>query len=441
MKRSFTQVIKNAKQLICTVILTTIFLTIHGVTIEASNVIKMKTLRSPEEQIKLVINGSGEYKVEGAKPATIGNGEAILTLTSQNVNITGDITKFDCSDNDLNSLDVSGCITLTELLCYENSLTELLLDKNSNLVNLSCDYNSIESLDLSHNPLLKDLLCPYNRIKHLDLRNNKQLTSLYCLSNQIEDIQLADENAIEEILCSGNELRSLNLQGCKNLQLLECYYNNIESLNLATNSKLTKLSAKNNLLKTLDLSNNVKLTVLSCANNKLTSISLPENSTLLSVTCFNNQLKGDAMKNLMNSLPDINGKSITGEGGGEIMIVNTSVEDKNVCYKSDVKIATDKGWKVMDFNGDYTERQAYVGEDDPVSGVNGVKQEPLRVSIRNGKVAIIGSFKCAQLYNANGQLLLTTTDHELDTGCLTPSAYILQIDGNNQMKSMKFLIK
>ena len=155
MKRSFTQVIKNAKQLICTVILTTIFLTIHGVTIEASNVIKMKTLRSPKEQIKLVINGSGEYKVEGAKPATIGNGEAILTLTSQNVNIIGDITKFDCSDNDLNSLDVSGCITLTELLCYENSLTELLLDKNNNLVNLSCDYNSIESLDLSHNPLLE----------------------------------------------------------------------------------------------------------------------------------------------------------------------------------------------------------------------------------------------------------------------------------------------
>ena len=95
----------------------------------------------------------------------------------------------------------------------------------------------------------------------------------------------------------------------------------------------------------------------------------------------------------------------------------------------------------MDFNGNYTERQAYVGEDDPASGVNSVKQEPIRVSIRNGKIAIIGSFKCAQLYNAKGQRLLTTTDHELDTGCLASGAYILQIDGNNQMKSMKLLIK
>ncbi|WP_238305813.1 T9SS type A sorting domain-containing protein [Hoylesella marshii] len=29
----------------------------------------------------------------------------------------------------------------------------------------------------------------------------------------------------------------------------------------------------------------------------------------------------------------------------------------------------------------------------------------------------------------------------MDTGCLASGAYILQIEGNNQMKSMKFLIK
>ena len=129
-------------------------------TVHATSVIKMKTMRQPNGEITILVRGNGPFQVEGATPATIGSGEVTLKLTSQNVSLSGDINYLNCSENDLETLDVTGCQSLTELECYENSLTKLPLDKNEKLINLTCDYNPIDTLDLSHNPHLQNLLCP-----------------------------------------------------------------------------------------------------------------------------------------------------------------------------------------------------------------------------------------------------------------------------------------
>lgn len=408
-------------------------------TVHATSVIKMKTMRQPNGEITILVRGNGPFQVEGARPATIGSGEVTLKLTSQNVSLSGDINYLNCSENDLETLDVTGCQSLTELECYENSLTKLPLDKNEKLINLTCDYNPIDTLDLTHNPHLQNLLCPNNSLKYLNLENNKELKALYCFSNQLVEIKLPNDNNLEEILCSSNEIHSLDLQGCKNLQLLECYYNYIETLNLANCKQLTKLSANGNSLKELDLSSNPKLVELSCAGNELSSITLPQNAALLAITCFNNKIQGEAMKNLMNSLPDIKGKNIVGDGGGEIIIVNTPNQEDNRCYKSDVAIATAKGWKVMDFNGNYTERKAYVGENDP-SGVYSISSlQGIAVKVLDRTIAIDGDFDKATLYNVNGQQLISTQAHEINAA--SAGVYVLCIEKKGNSHTCKVLVK
>ena len=74
----------------------------------AEGVITMTTTKTVGEEIKLVIWASGNVTIEGVKEPS-SNGFTAYTLTSQIVTVRGDVTKLDCSYNQLTSLDVSGC--------------------------------------------------------------------------------------------------------------------------------------------------------------------------------------------------------------------------------------------------------------------------------------------------------------------------------------------
>ncbi len=333
-----------------------------------AGVVKMSTKRAINEQITVSLSGnSTTYQVEGATPATIGNGEHTLNLTANQVKISGDITSFSCSGNDLDMLDVSGCPAITELQCYENAIKELSLNKNVNLVDLLCDNNQIETLDLSKNTQLENIICVNNSIKQLDLRNHSKLKALYCFNNQLTSVQLPPENVLEEVLCSSNKLTSLELGNCPKLQLLECYHNNIESLELCNATQLQTLLAGNNRLKQLDITANAHLITLSCANNQLEEIKTTPNCPLLAVTCFNNKMQGTSMGKFMDNLCNIKEATITVDDGGELIAVNMTQEEGNVCYKSDILKLKAKGWKVTDFNGNYMERKEYEGTDTPTA--------------------------------------------------------------------------
>lgn len=334
----------------------------------SAGVIKLHTQRAVQRQITITVSGSSDsYQVTGATLSVITAGEHTLTLTSQEVTITGDITFLNCSDSELDKLDVSDCTTLTELLCHENALQELSLEKCVNLVSLSCDYNQLQTLDLTHNVHLTDLLCTNNALKELDLRLLTKLKALYCFNNQMTSIALPAENSLEEILCSANELSTLDLGKAPHLKLLECYHNNLTELDLSQAPRLKKLSVKNNQLRRLDLSANGELAELLCANNLLEEIKTTAHSPLLAITCYNNKMSGTAMSQLMSNLRNIKGQAISVDDGGELIAVNSDIDEGNVCYKSDVQRLKEKGWKVIDYNGSYMDRKEYEGVDDPAT--------------------------------------------------------------------------
>ena len=145
-----------------------------------------------------------------------------------------------------------------------------------------------------------------------------------------------------------NQLTSLDIN-CETLTLLSCSGNPLTSLDLSHARALTTLLCYENKLTQLDLSSCTKLTGLGVGDNLLTHLDVSHNSELQFLECFGNQIKGEAMTELVNGLPNRMGK----EPGMFKVIGQDAKTDGNICLKSDVAIAKGKNWSVQSFSGDY----------------------------------------------------------------------------------------
>ena len=99
----------------------------------------------------------------------------------------------------------------------------------------------------------------------------------------------------------------------------------------------------------------IALTELDCSSFQLTSLDVSKNTKLTSLTCHSNQIKGEAMDALVASLPAVN--------YGFFSVIDTKDENEgNICTKTQVVVAKEKGWKVNDYNGGFL--QEYEGSDE-----------------------------------------------------------------------------
>ena len=210
------------------------------------------------------------------------------------------LTKLDCGNNSLQSLDVSKNKALTYLFCSSNSLKSLDVTKNTALETLYCQSISIESLDVSKNKALKELHCDKNSLTSLDLSKNTALTKLFCKDNKLKQngLDVSKNTALDRLDCSGNGLKSLDLSKNTALTSLDCSHNSLESLDVSKNTALTYLDCGENGLKSLDVSKNTALKSLNCSYNSLESLDVSKNTALESLKCSGNSLKSlDLSKN------------------------------------------------------------------------------------------------------------------------------------------------
>lgn len=107
------------------------------------------------------------------------------------------LTSLYCRDNQLTSLDLSGCSALTYLDCENSQLTSLDLSGCSALIYLDCDSNQLTSLNLS---------------------GCSALVTLYCSNNQLTSLNLSSCcSALTYLHCHENQLTTLDLSSCRNL--------------------------------------------------------------------------------------------------------------------------------------------------------------------------------------------------------------------------------
>lgn len=141
-----------------------------------------------------------------------------FTFTS-NVNtitIYGNITGFNCSNNEANLtyVDVAYAPQLKELDCNNNHLTYIDLSTLSELHTVNCSNNKLNALNLNSNTQLKTVLCYNNRF------NTQAINSLYCSlptvtgeASKIFPINtLADANIMQVQAATSNIARNKNWQ-------------------------------------------------------------------------------------------------------------------------------------------------------------------------------------------------------------------------------------
>ena len=315
-------------------------------TLLAEGVITMTTSKKVGETIQLTITANGDVSISGVREsARAGGFYTGYTLTSQTITIRGDVTKLDCYYNQLTSLDVSGCISLTKLACNSNKLTSLNVSKNPALTKLYCNTNQLTSLDVSGCTALTKLNCSYNQLTSLDVSGCTALT---------------------ELDCRRNSLTSLDLSGCTALTTLKCWNNKLTSLDLSKNSALATIDCSDNKLPSLDLSGHKALTALNCSENLLRKIDLSGCTSIILLTCHRNQIKAPEMANLVNSLPDLQGKGV-----GLFKVFYDGSGEGNVCLAAHVATAQAKGWKTQ-FTRSYFDDAwyDYTGADNALYAVS-----------------------------------------------------------------------
>ena len=270
-----------------------------------------------------------------------------------------------CANNQLTALDVSMMPNLWRLYCLNNKLTKLDVTKNTKLTELTCGDNQLTSLDVSKNTALKELYCYNNQLTSLDVSKNTALTVLSCFNNQLTNLDVSKNTALENLGCDNNQLTSLDVSKNTALIALFCYDNQLTSLDVSKNTALVVLNCYNNQLSSIDLSKNTALQDLRCENNQLTSLDVSKNTALIQLVCHGNQIKEDQMLTLVNSLPTVT--------EGYFYVIDTkNSNEQNVCTKPQVKIATDKGWKVYEYYDGYY----YEYEGSEVTAIRSIEVSP-----------------------------------------------------------------
>ena len=344
-------------------------------------------------------------------------------LTSLDVSGCTALETLECSNNQLTSLNVSGCTSLTTLSCYENQLTSLNVSGCMSLTTLYCDDNQLTSLNVSGCTALTDLSCYENQLTSLNVSGCSVLTKLSCFNNQLTSLNVSNCTALEQLYCSNNQLTSLNVSNCTALTSLTCHQNQLTSLNVSGYTALIYLSCYLNQLNSLNVSGCSALTTLYCYDNQLTSLNVSGCSALTTIACDGNQIYGDAMTNLVVSLPTVS--------SGQFYVVDlTNADEQNVITKADAYIATSKGWKVM---------TAYGG--DPFA-------EGIAINETNFPDAIFRSFVQSN-YDKDGNAILSeaeiVTVEVMDVGAkgiadLTGIKYFTNMDllncSENQLTSL-----
>ena len=226
------------------------------------------------------------------------------------------------------------------------------------LKSLYCYDNQLTSLDVSGCTALKELYCYNNQLTSLNVSGCTALTTLHCYSGGIWSWARAE----------GNLLTELDVSGCTNLTDLRCHNNQLKTLNVSGCTALLNLTCYHNQLTSLDVSDCTVLSALKCDNNQLTSLNVSKNTALTSLYCFSNQIKGEAMDALVGSLPTVS--------KGNFYVIDTKDENEgNVCTKSQVAVAKGKGWTVYDVNGQSYPYPEYEGSDPVEEDINPVDED------------------------------------------------------------------
>ena len=269
------------------------------------------------------------------------------------------VDTIDVSNRQIKSLDgIQYFTNLEELSCSDNMLESLDLSHNTKLRKLGCSGNKIKTLNLTNNPLLRQLDCTSIYLKEVNITGCQKLlknielgmthdiesvdpyghfvgfermidsepnvlvftVTTYVTPKGYTDCYFRDTKFRDKVdaACDGNSdgwltktelagveslnVSSLGITDLTGLELLEnlyyfnCSKNAIAKIDVSKNTKLSNLDCSDNQLSDLDLTNNKELTSLSCCGNKISILDAGDLPKLCFLEAISEDLEGICFK-------------------------------------------------------------------------------------------------------------------------------------------------
>ena len=202
------------------------------------------------------------------------------------------IERFDCSRNQLKSLNIYNNPKLTHLSCSENQITSLAVRGATGLglIYIDCNNNLLTNLNIRNAYELTHLNCSWNQLSSLNVSSVSDLITLDCHNNHLTKLNVSHNHTLENLYCGANQLITLDLSNNTSLVHLNCWGNQLTCLDLFHNPALESFDCYWNQLTSLDVSNNPGLEYLNCGWNQLTSLDVTNNTALENLYCYWNQI-------------------------------------------------------------------------------------------------------------------------------------------------------
>lgn len=161
------------------------------------------------------------------------------------------------SNEDLWSLDPTGCPELLVLSCELTNVSSLDVSQNTKLLRLNVSESRIESLDISNNKSLEHFLGGHYsgsvnvgyKLKNIDFSQNTELTILNMYGNDLESIDLSNNTKLTNLTLSRNKLTSLNTENNPNLVSLYVMDNDMDFATLPNPDGLMEYFYRQNPIK------------------------------------------------------------------------------------------------------------------------------------------------------------------------------------------------
>lgn len=338
----------------------------------------------------------------------------------------------------LTSLDLSKCPELTLIQCSQNyDLKTVDLSMLPNLEVFKADLIGMKSLDVSHNPKLKQLHLGGNKLTTLDLsknllleelnlNNNKKLSSLDFLSSlpELKMLTIKKTNlTVDPDFSKNTKLEYINMASC-----------GFKKIDLSHNPMIKRLYCERNELTELDLTKTPLLRDFIAFENKLTKLDFSACKELQYADITVNAIDEHAMQVIVESIPEFKLLDPTFLAAGRFIAIDMAeTEEKNDITDRQVKVATDKGWVLM--NGNAGDPQPYPGRSTvSVTQLTTAEtaiyynsaDERLYVRLAEDMPATL-----LKVYAASGEELLSEVydqdDSSIYVGHLPQGAYIVQV--------------
>jgi Leucine-rich repeat (LRR) protein len=240
---------------------------------------------------KIDLNDDKEIQLSEAQNVRILNVSYSSIIDITGIKDFSLLSNFNCSNNKINSLDLSMNAFLVSLNCSNNLIISILMSDKRTLKYLNCSNNNLSAFDVRKNDSLTNLICYNNKIDSLDVYKAPNLIELDCSDNILKNVDVSKNASLTKLNCSNNLISSLNVTFNYNLMELRCESSNLTILDITKNTKLTILICGNNKLRELDVSKNTSLTSLLCPKNQLTKLVLYNNTVLRQLYCNDNYLQ------------------------------------------------------------------------------------------------------------------------------------------------------